>query len=353
MTINQDILDSTIRHMVWVERYKTKEVKRILKILEQADDDLVAQIAARLTKIEARGYDLGVATTERLTILLDEIRQQRKEIMRVLAAESKDELTVFSEYEAEFQESVIVNSAKTYGVDLAMVSPAAAQLKAVVTSQPFQGRLLKEWFADLGVDTGRRLSDAVRIGIVEGQTTDQIVRRIRGTKAKGYADGVMSIGKRNAEAIVRTAISHVSSRASDELCDANADIIKGVKFVAVLDSRTSAICRSLDSKIFTVAKKPKLPLHFNERSKLIPYLGEAITKGLRASVTGSVPDDTTYGDWLRWQPVAVQNDILGVQKAQLFRKGGLPLDRFVDNSGKEYTLAELRSRDSEIWAKTF
>lgn len=339
--------------MVWLERYKTKEAKRILRLLEQADDDLVSQIAARMAKIEKRGYDLGVATTERLNQLLDEIRLERKEIMRILYAESKDELVLFSEYEAEFNKNMIVNSAKPYGAEISMVAPAASQLKAAVTSMPFQGRFLKEWYNDLGADTARRISDALRIGIAEGQTTDQIVRRIRGTKARGYSDGVMSIGKRNAEAIVRTAINHVSSRAADELYAANSDIIAGVKWVSVLDSRTSAPCRANDGKIFPVKSGPRPPLHFSCRSRVIPYLGPTSVKGVRASKTGPVADDVTYGDWLKSQPVAVQNEVLGAAKAKLFRKGNLPLDRFVDNSGKEYTLAELRSRDSEVWSKVF
>jgi SPP1 gp7 family putative phage head morphogenesis protein len=234
-----------------------------------------------------------------------------------------------------------------------LAAPAISQLKAAATSQPFQGRLLREWYRDLGADTARKVSDAVKIGIIEGQTTDQIVRRIKGTKARQYRDGILEIGRHQAQAIVRTAIAHTSARAQDELYAANADIIEGVKWVSTLDSRTSARCRALDSKVFPVNSGPRPPQHFSCRSRVIAYLGEFKTKGTRASAIGPVPDDMNYSDWLKKQPVAVQNEALGVKKAQLFRKGGMSIDRFADSTGKEYTLDELRVLDSQIWNKVF
>jgi len=353
MTINDDILDRTVRHMVWTERYKTSEAKRIIKLLNKADDDLVAQIAARMVKIEQRGYDLGVASTERLEKLLKLIREQRAEIAESLYITSRDELFDFAIYEADFQKRLITSAVAEVGVDLNMIAPAASQLKAAVTKKPFQGRLLKEWYQGLGADSARRVSDALKIGIIEGQTTDQIVRRIRGTRARQYRDGILEIDRRHAQTIIRTAINHVASRAKDDLYAENADIIKGVKWNSVLDSRTSPVCQSRDGKIYSVDSGPRPPAHMNCRSQVVPYLGPSNIKGLRASATGPVPDDLSYGDWLRKQPVSVQNEVLGVKKAQLFRKGNLPIDRFSDSSGKEYTLAELKRRDSETWNKVF
>ncbi|MGT2493119.1 hypothetical protein ACU4GD_28060 [Cupriavidus basilensis] len=56
---------------------------------------------------------------------------------------------------------------------------------AAALSRPFQGRLLKEWASNIEADRMVRIRDAIRIGFVEGQTTDQIIRRVRGTRAKG------------------------------------------------------------------------------------------------------------------------------------------------------------------------
>ena len=354
MTINEDILDRTISHMVWTERYKTSEAKKIIKLLNKADDDLVAQIAARMVKIEQRGYDLGVKTTERLESLLKLIRDQRQEIAESLYISSRDELFDFVVYEADFESRLITSAVADVGVDIAMVQPAASQLKAAVTKKPFQGRLLREWYRDLGANSAKRVSDALKIGIIEGQTTDQIVRRIKGTRSRQYRDGILEIDRRHAETITRTAINHVTARAKDDLYEENADIIDGVKFNATLDSRTTPICRSLDGKVYKLdAKRPVLPLHFGERSQYVPYLGPSKIKGLRASATGPVPDDLSYGDWLRKQSKATQEDVLGVKKAKLFREGNLSIDKFTARDGSELTLAELKQRDTALWNKVF
>jgi SPP1 gp7 family putative phage head morphogenesis protein len=189
--------------------------------------------------------------------------------------------------------------------------------------------------------------------MVEGQTTDQIVRRIRGTRARQYQDGILDISRRETQAVVRTAVAQVSDRAANSVWQENKDIIKGLKWVSTLDGRTSAICRERDGKIYTVDTVPPVPAHFNCRSRTIPYLGEFKTKGTRASSGGAVPEDVSYGDWLRRQPKEVQEEVLGVKKAKLFREGGLPIDRFQDSTGREYTLDELKKRDSKTWNKVF
>lgn len=337
--------------MVWTERYKTSEVKKIIGILRKADDDLVGQIAARMVKIEKRGYDLGPATTKRLDDLLAYVREQRAEAMRAAYETTRDDLFAFADYEAEFQAKVITSSAAAVA-QIEMVKPSAAQLKAAVTAKPFQGRLLRQWYSDLAADSARKVSDAVKIGIVEGQTTDQIVRRIRGTRARQFQDGVLSITRRNAEAIVRTAVSHTAARAKEDLYAENKDILEGEKVVATLDGKTTVYCISQDSRIYKVGEGPKFPAHFGCRTIRVPFLGNLGIKGQRSSVSGPVPDSLNYNEWLKSQPVAVQNEVLGVKKAQLFR-GGLDVDRFVDTTGKEYTLAELKIRDAEIWDKVF
>lgn len=351
-TANEEILDATIRHTVWLERLKSGEVKRIVALLNKADNDLVNQITARLAKIEKRGYDLGPATTERLKKLLAEIREQRKAAYAAAYDLSQDGMLDFAKYEADYQASLIETAGTSVGVDLAIVQPTVAQLKAVVSSQPFQGRILKDWFSDLSTTSAARVSDAVKIGITEGQTIDQIVRRIRGTKAKGFADGILAIDRRNAESVVRTAVAHVANRAKETMFEENTDIIEGVKWVAVIDGRTTPQCRANDGKIFPVGKGPRPPLHFGCRSVTIAYLGPTKIKGTRASAIGPVPDDMTYGEWLKKQSASIQDDILGKSKGKLFRNG-LPIDRFVDASGKEYTLKDLKKRDAEIYKKTF
>lgn len=55
---------------------------------------------------------------------------------------------------------------------------------------------------------------------------------MRGTRAKGYADGLLDIDRRSAEAVVRIAISHTAEFARDRWYDANDDIIGALAWVS-------------------------------------------------------------------------------------------------------------------------
>ena len=67
-------------------------------------------------------------------------------------------------------------------------------------------------------------------------------------------------------------------------------------------------------------------------------------EGTRASMNGQVPASETYQTWLKRQPAGFQDDVLGVQRASLFRQGKLTVDKFVDESGKVYTMEQLRAK---------
>lgn len=46
-----------------------------------------------------------------------------------------------------------------------------------------------------------------------------------------------------------------------------------------------------------------------------------------------------------------QNDILGATKGKRIREGGLAIDRLVNRTGAEYTLAELWRREAGAFRK--
>ena len=88
----------------------------------------------------------------------------------------------------------------------------------------------------------------------------------------------------------------------------------------------------------------------NCRSTTIPKvkdefnLGASVT-GKRASVgaTGGkeVSAKLTYGGWLKKQRIEFVDEALGVDRSRLFRSGKLTIDKFVDPTGRVYTLTEL------------
>ncbi|MBX0289715.1 phage head morphogenesis protein [Hymenobacter sp. HSC-4F20] len=339
-TINEQILDAQLRHSIYLERYKTGVLRDILALLDKSNDDLAELIAARLVKIEQRGYTLSAAETKRLQRLLGDLTIKRAQVYAVIEAQLSGELVDFSQYEADFQ----VRLHENVGVTLSGV-PANAQLKAIVTTQPFEGRLLKAWVRNNQMADLNRIQDAINIGITQNQTIEQIVRRLRGTKAASYTDGTLNASKRDVTAVVRTAVAHVQSRAKAEVYQANADIIRAWQQISTLDSRTSPVCIRDDHRIYRqYADVIWTPRHWNCRSIVIAYFADD-EHGNRASQFGPVPGSTDYDTFLRRQSKEFQNDVLGIKRARLYRESGKPVKKFIDETGQFYTLAQLKAKD--------
>lgn len=348
MAVNDDILDAMLRHEVGLRRYSTATLYKVIALLNRIDARLTAEILKR-------DPGSGPFTDRRLQLLLDAIHTLMTEAYNNVTGTFDDEAKALALYEAQYQGDMF---SRLVPIKLDIVTPGSAQLYAAVHARPFQGRLLRDWYKELSAGAFKRLRDAIRMGFVEGRTTDQIVRDIRGTRANKFRDGILETNRRGVEAMVRTALNHTATVARGEVYKQNSSVIKGVKWVSTLDGRTSAVCRARDGQVYDVDKGPRPPAHINCRSTTVPILKswrdlginkDEIPIGTRASMNGQVPGELTYQDWLKRQPQAFQDEVLGSTKAKLFRDGKLPLDRFVDRSGHEYTLDELRRREAEAW----
>lgn len=351
-TVNSILADAAISHAVDGTRYSNGVVKRLLKLLNRVDADLFRQLTEALDRLPASAF-----TVDRLDSLLQSARELNARAYQALRDGLETELSDLSAYEAGYQHQLF---AATLPVQVRFASISAQQAYGAAISRPFQGRLLREWAASIEADRMSRIRDALRIGYVQNETIDQMVRRIRGTRALGYADGLIEIDRRNAAAVVRTATQHVASFTRNRFYEANADLIKGEKYTATIDGRTTLRCASLDGKVFDLGKGPMPPVHWNCRSTRVPLLKswrelgidhDDLSPSTRASLDGQIPEETTFGEWLKGKPAAFQDDYLGKTKGKLFRDGKLPIDRFVSRNGDELTLDQLRQRDAEAFAR--
>ncbi len=356
ISVNDEIQDRTIRHMVFLERYKSSEVRRIREVLNSSIlPELRTKIEKRLDKILERGSDLGPATTARLKELEKEITKLTNSMTETVKTVMLTDLTDLTNDELDWQVKTIKES---IGFDLEMVVPTARSVAKIAKATSFAGSTLDQWFDSLSRSTQRGIMTAVNRGIVEGETTEQIIRRIRGTRALNYTDGVFETTRRQAETIARSTVNHVTNQARTELFKENSDIIEGMKWISTLDSRTSWTCAGLDGKVFPIDKGPRPPAHPNCRSTMTAVLKDAdalglndLPEGKRASVDGQVPASTTYSEWLKRQPTSVQKEVLGATRMKLFNEGNLDISRFVGADLQPLNLDQLRALEQKAFKR--
>lgn len=364
-TVNDALLEESIRHQVYLAQHSNAVVRKIIALLNRSDVRLYAELSAALERMDPASF-----TVERLESLLGSVRGLNAQAYSQLSLELRQELRDFTDYEAAYQRQSIVALVPAQ-VSVAAVSGEAVFAAAV--ARPFQGVLLQGALADLEAGKAKLIRRAIAQGFAEGRTSDQIIREIRGTKAKGYSDGLAEVTRRDAEAITRTALGHMAGFVQDRFADANADIIKAVRWSATLDTRTSSICRLRDGKLYEpVSHKPighSYPwlggpsrAHWRCRSAQAYVLksfkelgidieGDLNLGGTRASMDGQVPKDVSYADWLNKQSAARQDDVLGPTRGKLLRDGKLELADLYTTKGVEKTLAQLRESDAAAFKR--
>lgn len=352
-SVNTVLRDEALVHSHYMQRFSNTEVKSILRFL---NDDMVPDLANKLDqrlkklKDEHKGPDPGSWTTNWMRETLastDEILQSGLDSageylhtsLRNTAADN-----------ARWQNAVLGQVTKPYHIQVNM--PNVAHLQMLVSQQPFQGMILRDWWGKVTTASQNDLARQLAIGVAQGETNRQIVSRILGTSSQAFRDGTVGKMKRDVESTVRTAINHAGSLAREQTYIANDDIIAGVQYIATLDGRTTLICIGLDGKVFAIGEGPRPPQHYGCRSDTAPVLKswkqlgidlKEAPPGTRASMNGEVADEVTYGTWLKEQPEAFQRKVLGRTRAQLFNEGKINVDQFVNDKNRTLTLDELRS----------
>lgn len=405
MTGNDLYQDALIVRALEIERLKERVVTKVIRLLNRTEEDLVLKLRSGLGSIGDPSSGQRFLSTNRYQRLLSEIRAIRSEAWREANGLLRKELFSLSSSEAAL---ILTALPAAVGVDLNLILPPASTLQSIVTSRPFQGRLLRNWASGLVTTDLRRIQDAIQLGLVEGESIDQIVARVQGTRATAFA-GPLQTSRRNMQAVVRTAVIHVSNAAREAVWAENSDIILGLKWTAVLDGRTTPICMARDGKVTPIGGNPlpagserlipsgaRPPAHFGCRSIMVPLISPEGVVGNRPFVVdtrtrkrrevnfreiaresagdrwrtmsrsartaqvanvrkqwaidrvGRVPAETTYLQFLRRQSAAFQDEVLGPIRGKAFRKG-VSLDQLVTRTGRRIPISQLRRRFPEFF----
>ncbi len=356
-TSPEQLTEYAARHQFFVERYKAAEVKKFEKFLLEM---------AGVIRVKIGDKNLTEFTRDRLNKLLAEIDKSLVGIYSDYEPVWREGLIDFGKYESEFE---IKSLNQVVDYDFAL--PSASQIDAAVFGNPmavqgtYNGFFLGDAISDLSEKTIKRVNGSINAGSARGLTTPEIVRSVIGTKANGYADGVLSMSYKDANLLVRTGLQHTASMARQRTWEQNSDIISGWKFRAVFDQRTSQQCRATDQedRTYPIGKGPIPPLHPFCRSTMVAalndkfkFMSESATRSSRGEDgVGPVDANLGYYDWLKTQPVDFQDAVLGPTNGKLFRDGGLSADRYaeitVGKMGQPLTIAQMKELDPVAFSR--
>lgn len=340
---NQALVDKAILHTLDVLRFDAGERKAILKMLKQAEYNLIRMYEhANLTSFSRSRLKAFQKTVEAyIESIYGEITVQSREALRGVAkATGKSSVT---------QVNAVI------GAELAVVYIAPATLSALADSTLIEGAPSAVWWGRQSKALTRKFMDVIRMSMVEGLGTAAISKRVR--------EQVFPWNRRAADAITRSSVLAVSNAVRYRSYELNSSLIKGVKALVTLDNRTTRLCMSRSGMAWNLSDGTPMtedtdiafpgppPWHWSCRTTLTPVLkaydelsktkGATLPPRMQSSMDGQVPGDLTYEQWLKTKDDAFQKKVLGTGRYELWKQGKLTLRDLVDQTGRELTLAQL------------
>lgn len=301
--------------------------------------------------LSAKYRDLSAFERQRLNQLYKELDRIIQSGYATVSDTLTTEMRQYAQVEADVSRAT-VNAVLSSGApagELAVSFYRLPQtyLKAIATL-PIQGLRIGEWYEGQAASLSLQTRRVIQQGLVEGKGIAEISRRIlapeRAKVAAGEAPPLSKRAKNEARIVARTTVSAVQADATKA---SNAALPRSISdsymLVAVLDKRTSAICRAKDGLVFKYddpdAEHP--PFHMGG----CRTTERALLKGADLTIaTQKIPPTMRgYSEWLRRQPNSVQNDILGPTRAQWFRDNRMTLAEAIDQDNRILTLPQLRA----------
>lgn len=174
-----------------------------------------------------------------------------------------------------------------------------------------------------------------------------------------------NVSKGNLDAVIGTFIAHGFSSVLKYTNKNNLGVFSGYIYIAIMDSVTTELCSSLNEKyyIYDAPEKSTLPyeiypgVHYHCRSTISPItktyqeLGidpQSLTEEQRQLLGKPDLHQFSYKEFFESQPSAIQKEILGKVRYDMWRSGEITIDKFFTRDGRRYTLAQLQQKGYEI-----
>ena len=324
MPFSKPITSAIVRMQTYVEFLKANRIQNFRKNFNV----YVADLQRKLLSV---GYSPDNPIGNRkLNTLLKEVKALQRKHYAGFLTDFEQWLVAFMTEHVTMAEAVLQDGS---GISLAQAEEENNNLipiyalglltsdsfyKTIVnTVIPGYGVTLRELYNEWDKVAGDKLIKTIRAGMAQRLTLDQIIKNVMGNVENNYKGGIAATQLRDSNTLITTATQMVSQAV---LVGAGSFYLSRYRYVAILDSSTTVICRSLNNRVFYFGKGPLPPMHLGCRSSVVPYVGNE-------------PGPGTYREWLKEQPLSFKTDVTIYTNPE---------------SGKTLTLNQYRTKRSII-----
>jgi len=356
--VSDKIFDTALRNHISILRLAEAEKMKAEQLLIQLRKKLISEITSK--------DPLSVKRTEfqkqRMKDLFKSVDEIVKGNFQDLSVSSKKALLDMAEYEAGATVAMVDGA---IGIQVMAPELSIDRIKSLINNSMVDGELMGKWWTNKGKEFTKEFRKTMNVitkkfqaRMMKGQALGQMLSAVSSDGA------LMSYTRRNVEAMIRTSFVQVSSEIRQATYDQNKDILKGMRWLSTLDTRTTPICMALDGRMWDMKRKPighkfkyrRPPAHWQCRSTIVPVTLpyskmvkhrpklKNLNSKQRSSMDGPVSKDLDYGDWFKTLDQETQIDILGKTKYSLWKKGSLSMSDMVKQNGNPLTIKELKKK---------
>lgn len=337
MSAEKFLVEAYTRRQVFIQRLANGTWQELLPILA----DIQTEIEDRLKLSETQ------LRQQRIAGLLQDIQEVMDQGQEAFDEQLRERLVEFAEEEIDF-DTQTYNKILTdplqqpeQGSIAPLVASAAAGLLVGGATQTLTN---KQMSTRLFQSISKEVKSTVSTGLIAQTQFGELLRRTRqklGTKLPNQARTVVATATNNAESAARRAFT-----------TANGLIFGEERYTAVLDTRTTLRCSGLDGEIFPVRTGPQPPIHYNCRSTRVPIPRSRFLDPEASNRAAG--RNQTFNQFLREQPAEFQEEFFskfknGRELQSLALQGGLNVNQFIDPSGAQMTLDEIRQKYPIAW----
>ena len=257
------------QHTIYLQRLGASEGLKVVPYLESIESDVVSI----LNKYRKRSVTPALQAD-----IQKQISEATRKHLQAYTSQLKVENRAIGAYEGEFAATTL--NGVVENEDFNATIPSAAAVNAIATATPIRlsdnsytaySSMMRNYWSTWADEIDGVIMDGFRSGSTIPEITNAITEQMDLSKS-GTTKSILDRARRSAKQLAITGTNHYANTARIAFVDKNDDILKGYRFLAVNDSRTSRKCARLDQT--TYAKDdPKLstvtpPLHPNCRSAL-------------------------------------------------------------------------------------